>query len=85
MLNILALKLKKNKSTTLYKKGEYVGDNKHFPPATKEWSNSIYAFNKNTQKSIPAADKLILVLIRSYFNLYSRVFERKIKARRQRR
>jgi hypothetical protein len=37
MLNILALKLKNNKSTTIYNKGDdYVGENKHFPPATKE-------------------------------------------------
>lgn len=85
MLNILALKLKKNKSTTIYNKGDYAGETKHFPPAIKEWSNSIYAFNKNTQKSLPAADKFILALINSYFNLYSRMFDRKIKARRLRR
>ena len=85
MLNILALKLKNNKSTTLYKKGDYAGETKHFPPAIKEWYNSIYAFNKNTQKSLPAADRFILALLNSYFNLYSRMFEKRIKARRIRR
>ena len=85
MLNILAIKLKNNKAMTIYNKGDYVGETKHFPPAIKEWSNSIYAFNKNTQKSLPATDRYIIALINSYFNLYSRMFDRKTKARRLRR
>ena len=88
MLNILNIKLKKNMPKKTFfceqKKGDYAGETKHFPPANKEWYNSIYAFNKNTQKSIPAADRFILALINSYFNLYSRMFERKIRARRLR-
>lgn len=41
-----------------------------FPPATKEWFNSIYAYNNNTIKSLSIADKNLARLIKSYFNLY---------------
>jgi hypothetical protein len=43
---------------------------KHFPPATKEWSNSIYAFNNNSIKNLSIANKKLLGLIKSYFNFY---------------
>jgi hypothetical protein len=46
------------------------GPIRHFPPATKEWFNSIYAFNNNTIKNLSIADKNIVKLIKSYFNLY---------------
>jgi Mitochondrial ribosomal protein (VAR1) len=54
---------------------------RHFPPANKEWINSIYVFNKNDTKFLPVADKLLFKLIKSYFNLYNSV---KIKTKRLR-
>jgi len=45
---------------------------RHFPPANKEWLNSIYAYSSNYLKSLPIADKNILILIKSYFNLFNR-------------
>lgn len=87
MLNIL--KLKKNKQTFYHKKtikllnsGNEIDDIRHYPPANKEWFNSIYAYNKDTSKLLPSADKVILKLIKSYFNLYSKKLESKIKSRR---
>lgn len=45
-----------------------VGETRHYPAASKEWSNSIYAYNKNTVKSLPAKDKVANSLLKSYFN-----------------
>lgn len=45
------------------------GDTRHYPPATKEWFNSIYSFNKNYIKTLPIVDKIVNKLIKSYFNL----------------
>jgi hypothetical protein len=44
------------------------GPVKHFPPATKEWFNSIYAYNSNSVKNLSIADKTLSKLIKSYFN-----------------
>ena len=46
-----------------------VGETRHYPPANKEWRNSIYAFNKNNIKSLPVQDKMASKTIKSYFNL----------------
>jgi hypothetical protein len=78
MLNILKLKINKTKLIKVNKNEKYfnvVGDVKHNSPANKEWLNSIYSFNNNTTKLLPIADKFIIKLIRSYFNLYSYKFE----------
>ena len=45
-----------------------IGETKHFPPASKEWRNSVYAYNKNTIKTLPAKDKMANSLLKSYFN-----------------
>jgi ribosomal protein S3 len=47
-----------------------LGPTRHFPPATKEWFNSIYSFNSNSIKNLSIADKNLIRLIKSYFNLF---------------
>ena len=47
-----------------------VGSTRYFPPAIKEWFNSIYSYNNNTIKNLSIADKNLSKLIKSYFNLY---------------
>lgn len=42
---------------------------KHGIPATKEWVNSVFFYNKDNIKTIPAADNTVNKLIRSYFSL----------------
>ena len=84
MLNIFNLKLKNSNYDKSDNKGNEIGQTIHYPPANKEWFNSIYAYNKNTIKLLPIADKVILKLIKSYFNLFSRKLEKKIKSRRLR-
>ena len=84
MLNIFNQKLNKAKAIKFKKEGNDLGQTRHYPPASKEWFNSIYAYNKSTSKLLPIADRVIFKLIKSYFNLYSRKLERKIKSRRLR-
>ena len=85
MLNIYKLK-KKNKNSVNFDKINVntVGQTRHYPPASKEWFNSIYAYKKDTTKCLPNTDTVIIKLIRSYFNLYSRKLEKKVKSPRMR-
>lgn len=43
---------------------------KHFPPAIKEWNNSIFTYNPNLTVSLTVIDKMVIKIIKSYFNLY---------------
>jgi Mitochondrial ribosomal protein (VAR1) len=51
---------------------------RHFPPANIEWSNSIYAFNKNSIINLPFIDKMVINLIKCYFNLFDPKVENRI-------
>ena len=74
-------KLKKKKSNVdryIPIKNNNAGIPKHYPAANKEWFNSIYAYNLNTIKLLPAMDKVIFKFLKSYFNLYSPKLENKV-------
>jgi len=45
-----------------------------------EWFNSIYAYNHNYIKSLPVADKHLMSLLKSYFNM--QIKDEKIKNKR---
>jgi Mitochondrial ribosomal protein (VAR1) len=47
-----------------------IGHMRHFTPAAQEWRNSVYAYNKNYTKLLPAADSNLMSLVKSYFNFY---------------
>ena len=53
---------------------------RHFPPANIEWYNSIYAYNKNSIIHLPFKDKMIVALIKCYFNLFNPKYENKISS-----
>lgn len=72
------------RETLKEKNKNYAYKPKHFPPANKEWFNSIYAYNNSTAKVLPVADKVILRLVKSYFNFYSKKLEKKVKMPRLR-
>lgn len=57
----------------------YAGKFKHYPPANKEWFNSVYCYNNNISKVLPSIDKTLSGLIKSYFHAYSRKLEKKVK------
>ena len=86
MLNVFNARLKKEQKVKLEKENNYnyIGKPRHYPPANKEWFNSIYVYNNNIIKLLPTLDKVTLKLVKSYFNLYSRKLEKKIKSRRLR-
>lgn len=86
MLNIFNKKINnsKFKIVSFLKKENDLNQTIFYPPASKEWFNSIYAYNKNFLKSLPVADKIIIKLIKSYFNFYNRKDEIKVKLRRLR-
>ena len=44
------------------------GKTRHYTPAAQELFNSIYAYNKNSIKSLAIADKNLMYLLKSYFN-----------------
>ncbi|RKF63990.1 hypothetical protein OnM2_021016 [Erysiphe neolycopersici] len=48
--------------------GENVNFFRHFVPASQEWYNSIYTYNKNYPKTIPVADISLMKLFKGYFN-----------------
>ena len=64
--------LKKKSKNKVIKPLTYIrsdtGKMKHFTPAAQEWFNSIYAYNKNSIKSLSIADKNLMYLLKSYFN-----------------
>ena len=43
---------------------------RHFPPAAQEWFNSVYAYNHNYIKSLPAKDKSLMRILKGYFNMF---------------
>ena len=63
----------------------YAREIRHYPPANKEWFNSIYAYNKSTIKILPTIDKIISKLIKAHFNSYSRKLVNKVRKARSRR
>ena len=54
----------------------------HYPGATREWNNSIYAYNKNALNLIPNTTLSSINIIKSYFLLYNYKLEKKIRTRR---
>ena len=62
----------------------YVHKIKHYPIASKEWSNSSYTYDKNTNKFSTSQNKNLSELIKAYFNSYSRKLEKNLKNIRSR-
>ena len=69
---------------TQIKANNYIGKPRHFSPLSDEWYNSIYTFNMNLLKILPSLNKVLLRIVKSYFNFYSRKLEKSIKSRRLR-
>lgn len=55
-----------------------IGQTRHYPPATQEWFNSIYLYNKNHLKPIPVVDNVVNNILKSYFNLTPLISTKKI-------
>jgi Mitochondrial ribosomal protein (VAR1) len=74
---------KKKESKSTLKTIRYIrndsGKIRHFTPAAQEWHNSVYSYNTNYTKLLPTADKNLMVLLNSYFNLFLKYKNKKIK------
>jgi hypothetical protein len=82
MLNIFKLKKKDQLVTEKNNKaGYYIYDIKENIPQNKEWFNSIYVFNKNNNRLLPAYHNIVFYLIKSYFFMFNKNIE-KVKTRR---
>lgn len=70
----LPLIFEKKQDLSPIKKLKYIksdtGRTRHYSPAALEWYNSVYAFNKNYAKSLPALDKTLASLLKSYCNMW---------------
>jgi hypothetical protein len=55
---------------------------KHFPVSTREWNNSIYAFNKNSLNLIPIASLSASKIIKSYFELFNFNIEKNLRTQK---
>jgi hypothetical protein len=51
-----------------------IGDSRHYAPAIKEWSDSIYTFNKNEVKNLVNKDNMANDLIKMYFDMDTKSF-----------
>ena len=79
-LNMFNAKVKKHKTTKIDDtevNNNFAGKAKYYLPAHIEWFNSIYAYNKNTTKLLPVAQKVTFKLLKTYFNIYSPKLEKK--------
>lgn len=52
--------------------------NRHFPPANKEWYNSVYTYNKEHLKNTVVKDQIVNELINAHFNLDRYTYKNKI-------
>jgi hypothetical protein len=85
MLNIIKYKLKNRYKKKSINKESVTIYYKDFIPAVRDWKNSIYSYNKNILTLIPVANKFVIKLIKSYFNLYNLKLESKLRKKRLRR
>ena len=69
----IPLIFKKKQKRSFIKSLNYIkndtGKMRHYPPAAQEWYNSIYTYNQNYIKSLPALDKSLSVLLKGYSNM----------------
>lgn len=85
MLNIIKSKLNNTYKKKSLNNTNVTIRNKDFVPAVRDWKNSIYVYNKNALSLIPVASRLVMKLIKGYFNSYNLNIESKLRKERLRR
>ena len=81
MLKIFISKYTKNPYIIPQDAGDYTGILKYHNPSHKQWFNSIYTYNKKYPKLLPIWDEIIIMLIKSYFNMQNKDINEKLKTR----
>lgn len=85
MLNIIKSKLKNTYKKKSLNSENVTIRNKDLVPAVRDWKNSIYVYNKNSLSLIPVASRLVMKLIKGYFNSYNLNIESKLRKEKLRR
>ena len=55
---------------------------RHFPSSIREWNNSIYLYNKYNLNLIPFTSIYAMKIIKSFFSVYNKILEKKIRTKR---
>ena len=80
MLNIVKFNLlKKNNTKNSISEVKTI---KHFPSSIREWNNSIYVYNGDALNLISDLTISSVKIIKSYFSLYNKKLERKMRTKR---
>ena len=82
MLNLFKLNTRKANVKKVVNMAQDKDYYKDYPVSTREWNNSIYAFNKNTLALIPLATISAICLIKGYLILYNSKVERNLRRKR---
>jgi hypothetical protein len=82
MIYIIKSKLKNKYKNKPGKVKEVIKYYKDFAPAVRQWKDSIYVYNKNTLSLIPEANRIAIILIKGYFNLFNLKLEKKLRKKR---
>nr|YP_010480780.1 ribosomal protein S5 [Aspergillus avenaceus]UVN15590.1 ribosomal protein S5 [Aspergillus avenaceus] len=86
MLNIIKSKLKNTyKKKSLNNNKKITIRNKDLVPTVRDWKNIIYVYNKNSLSLIPVASRLVMKLIKGYFDSYNLNIETKLRKEKLRR
>ena len=81
MLNLIF----NNKINSSYKKfnnSNIIKSLKHFPSSTREWKSSIFLYNKNNLNLIPVTDLSAIKIVKSYFLLFNRKIEARLRTKK---
>ena len=78
-MNLVKTNILKHKK---YNEAQTTYSLKHFPVSTREWNNSIYAFNKNSLDLIPVASLSASKIIKSYFGLFNFNIEKELRTQK---
>ena len=85
MLNIIETIKKQVLVKIPNQEGNKIRLHKRNLPANKEWYNSVYAFDKNSTRFLPAVHDYVFKLLRRYFNMANTQLETNLKTRKAKR
>ena len=74
--------ISQKKTQLVAKKNDKSLGEKVFPSPAREWTNNLYFYNENTTKFIPYAESLTMYLIKSYFSIYNKIVQKKVRTKR---
>ena len=81
MLNLV----RKNKlliKKKFFNQNKIIKSSKHFPSSTREWKDSIYVYTKNSLNLVPSTSNYSMNIIKSYFSMFNKNIEDKIRIQR---